>query len=294
MKQLCLHPYWPKDKTFSVPCGHCRACRIKRRTEWAARLCHEIIRHNHHALYITLTYKPSCLPPHGTLVKEHWQSLIMNIRLLYRRNVGRNNLKKISYYACGEYGGRRFRPHYHAIVFGLTMDYAEPIFNLWNKCEPQAYKCEYALGRKAMSYVAGYTCKKLRQIENQRYFDAYNVIPPFQLISQGIGKDFALNNEYLLKTGYLRVNGSDQIPPRYYRKILNFKSELYERDILDREAFTNAKYADMLNTTDVELIAQAKKRAREYVEFNNQKSENAPEKRRHRISLFDIGEEYHV
>ena len=68
--------------------------------------------------FLTLTYADEHLPPNGSLVVADLQKFIKRLRKHYAK---RNNGIKLRYYACGEYGDRYGRPHYHAIICGLSL-----------------------------------------------------------------------------------------------------------------------------------------------------------------------------
>ena len=54
---------------------------------------------------------------------DHWWLLIYKsfFKRLRKQYAKRSNGIKLRYYACGEYGDRYGRPHYHAIVCGLSL-----------------------------------------------------------------------------------------------------------------------------------------------------------------------------
>ena len=60
--------------------------------------------------FITLTYNNNNLPKYKSLVKKELQDFFKRLRKKYGEG--------IRYYACGEYGPKGKRPHYHAIIFG--------------------------------------------------------------------------------------------------------------------------------------------------------------------------------
>ena len=60
--------------------------------------------------FITLTYKDDQLPENNSLDYTHWQKFIRSLKK-------RNNGKTIRYFAVGEYGDQRGRPHFHALLF---------------------------------------------------------------------------------------------------------------------------------------------------------------------------------
>ena len=70
--------------------------------------------------FITLTYKEDQLPENNSLDYTHWQKFI---RSLKKRNKG----KTIRYFAVGEYGDQRGRPHFHALLFNHRFTDLEPL-----------------------------------------------------------------------------------------------------------------------------------------------------------------------
>lgn len=104
----------------TIPCGQCIECRKQKAREWANRILMESKYHDSN-YFLTLTYDEdhvprSVSPASGqtvlTLCPEH-------LTLFWKR------LRKAGfsfrYFAAGEYGDVTFRPHYHAIVFGLDL-----------------------------------------------------------------------------------------------------------------------------------------------------------------------------
>jgi len=69
---------------------------------------HETKSHNLN-LFLTLTYNDEHLPEGGTLVKRDLQLFMKRLRKEYGEG--------IRFFACGEYGDRNLRPHYHLILF---------------------------------------------------------------------------------------------------------------------------------------------------------------------------------
>lgn len=109
---------WEKIK---IPCGYCLGCRLDKSNAWATRIMLESKDHKKNC-FITLTYAPEHLPirkNHMTLRKKDLQDFIKRLR--YHTN------KKISYFGCGELGGRTYRPHYHLILFGWEPEDLKPI-----------------------------------------------------------------------------------------------------------------------------------------------------------------------
>lgn len=151
---------------------------------------------------------------------------------------------RIKFYACGEYGEKgglvrngvhagKFikRPHYHAIVFGLS-PYSEEdkkfIIEAWQgRCE--SWQFDRSRGIKAgiqpvcsedIGYVTGYVQKKLSGDMGKEAYGDKEV--PFSLMSKGLGLDFAIQNaDRLRKNGFTYLNGHKICLPRYYRDKLN-------------------------------------------------------------------------
>ena len=97
----------------TVPCGKCWSCRLSKSRDWAIRCVHESKMHKRNC-FITLTYNDEHLPADRSVHKEELQKFFKRLR----KRLGH----KIRYFACGEYGTKNLRPHYHAIIFGTDFD----------------------------------------------------------------------------------------------------------------------------------------------------------------------------
>lgn len=230
-KNLCKKPVYLKQLGHRVPCGHCRACRLRLRSEWSLRMVHELDSHRHLALFVTLTYDNDHLPSDGSLK-------VRDIQLFYKRLRKALGPVKIKHYTCGEYGPRTMRPHYHAIIFGLNMSHAQLVFDAWGKCKKPGFKCYQVLNRRMLGYVSGYTAKKLGSHFNQKWIKDHGLLPPYQQQSTGIGAEWCDANRHIMADGYLTnpIDPRDRvIPPRYYRKRLGLGAELYAPLIQEKE-----------------------------------------------------------
>ena len=106
----------PKDASIGghpisqveVPCGYCVGCRIDRSRAWAIRCVHEASLHDLNC-FVTLTY--AVAPKNNSLVKKDLQDFWKRLR----KSIFPLTLR---YFACGEYGSKGDRPHYHACIFG--------------------------------------------------------------------------------------------------------------------------------------------------------------------------------
>ncbi|QCQ84888.1 replication initiator protein [Blackfly microvirus SF02] len=145
-----------------VPCSKCVGCMMVRRRQWAVRCMHEKRMHSASA-FVTLTYDDDHLPPGGFLVKRDLQLFMKRLRK--QRPTG------LRFFACGEYGERTLRPHFHVLL--LNTDFADGRFykasasgsdlftsrelsSLW----PDGH-CDFgAVTFGSAAYVAGYVMKK--------------------------------------------------------------------------------------------------------------------------------------
>lgn len=144
MRIVCKAPYISKDGII-CPCGKCVSCLINKRKKWVLRMVIEAKAHQHN-VFLTLTYKD--MPDGGNLVPTHLEK--------YWKRLRKAGLK-FRYFACGEYGGRFQRPHYHAILFGVSMKSEKLLSDCWGL--GYIYLKEAKL--EMMEYVAGYVTKKL-------------------------------------------------------------------------------------------------------------------------------------
>lgn len=160
------------------PCGQCLPCRINKRRLWTHRLMLESYAHSS-SIFVTLTYDPEHLPLGGTLVKKDLQLFFKRLRYYVSSSVGS---QKLRYYACGEYGPQTCRPHYHAIIFGLSVLDRPIVEASWSFGLCHVGECN----RHSIQYVAGYVTKKFIKKD-----DPYGRQQEFVLMSRrpGLGTD---------------------------------------------------------------------------------------------------------
>lgn len=217
----CTSPVWLKEKGLYVPCNHCVNCRIAYKREWAVRLMNEV-ETCQKACFITLTYNDDNLPLDRSLHKDVLQKFFKRLRKKCFPT-------KIKYYACGEYGSefKSFRPHFHAIVFGVNCREMSLILSdVWTlgftNIQPVFYD--------SCAYVTGYVMKKYNGDKAKEVYGEKEV--PFRLSSQGLGKDYALKNrEQIEKNLGIKVAGKNKGFPKYYQS-LYIKNDLESNDDL--------------------------------------------------------------
>lgn len=99
-----------------LPCGNCLQCRIAKRRDLTVQQILEASMHQWN-WFLTLTYDEEHLPANGSLVKEHLSAFCESMR-----HYCKSRNEKFRFFACGEYGDKYGRPHYHLSVFGLSPD----------------------------------------------------------------------------------------------------------------------------------------------------------------------------
>lgn len=206
------------------PCGSCLSCRINKASEWALRLVHEQAYYDK-SCFITLTYDNEHLPKNYSVQKRH----LTNFFKLLRYYSEKQN-RKIKYFGVGEYGEDNYRPHYHAIIFGI--DFTENKVNSDNLITEGIIKQAWSNGQihigtvthESAQYVAGYMLKS-QQIMGKKgilYYAETNREPPFKLSSQGIGLRFAqAEKDNIQKNNYIPFKKEKKPIPVYYRKKLD-------------------------------------------------------------------------
>lgn len=198
---VCFSPVYIAN-VGEVGCGKCRACRVSRTREWAVRLLHEQTQWDK-AVFLTLTYD-ELNRPEG-LVKNHLVNYFKRLR---------RDGAVFKYFACGEYGDKYGRPHYHAILFGVGMR-DKRLKENW----PFGFIKTGSCTVDSCMYVAGYLQKKLSGLKGKLAYG--DRLPPFAVMSKGLGLAWMESNQAMLvdKVG-LTLNGKPMSLPRYYRKKL--------------------------------------------------------------------------
>lgn len=234
----CLHPFYVNG--FYAPCGKCAYCLKKRKSDWTTRCTHELVSSDF-GYFITLTYDPEHIPDKYSLNKKHLQDFWKRFRY-YLKDVE----YKIKYFACGEYGPKTHRPHYHAAVFFKSkLEGASPLLSAKDFSDRRAIQAHivsliiksWSLGHAEISelnqqrvgYTVGYCQKKL--FDKRAY--SGSVQRPFQIQSLGIGKSHCLANATRYRTNpFVRLGGYIKALPRYYRKLLSISRDTLRDNLI--------------------------------------------------------------
>lgn len=141
-----------------VPCGKCEACKLANSRMWSERCMIEAKQYDHNA-FITLTYGEYC-PVEPT--KEAFADFMKRLRL----ELGPG----IRFFACGEFGEKTHRPHYHAILFNCDFPDKELLSDkdgvktytskILRACWPYGIHLIGEVTPESCAYVARYCMKK--------------------------------------------------------------------------------------------------------------------------------------
>lgn len=160
----------PLDSRFwLIPCNKCEGCRLSKSQDWATRA---YLQHKLYpvGIFLTLTYNNKHLPKNRTLVKKDLQNFFKRLR--------NHTNKHISYLACGEYGPKTIRPHYHCAIYNYKptdlktykMNHTEDMLytsktveRIWGK----GYVIIGELSYESTAYIARYVVKKAFGITNE-------------------------------------------------------------------------------------------------------------------------------
>lgn len=203
---LCRSPLFIPSASGIVPCGQCQTCRINRRNKKTGRFQLESRMHEH-SLFVTLTFDDAHLPTTlyhhktGEVIADHpggcvdirtVQLFNKKLKSNVRRKQGRDMANAIRFFACGEYGDKNGRPHYHFVIWNLPYKYREHIFNAWTDpstreplCDPD--RLDIQVPRSAHDvgqYISHYVMKN-GTFDHNKLVDGRP--PAFFTSSQGIG-----------------------------------------------------------------------------------------------------------
>lgn len=274
---------WPKrtqrrglrdqsNDDLALPCGTCIGCKSARATQWAHRCEHEASYHTDN-IFLNLTYDDENLPHAGHLDPRALCLFIKRLRKSAQctdNHMRTDEHQRIRYFACGEYGERNHRPHYHAIIFGCTFTdrytvgagkRGEPLYesdtlhSLWTAGLARFGDATPA----AANYIAQYTLKKQRRSrrddETEGYADEDGVwIPkpePFLRMSlkPGIGVHWLTQYGNDLVHGYLVQNGQKHAIPRAYKTKLQ-KTDSGLAETIEHNAYLHRRESPTDNSPE--------------------------------------------
>lgn len=279
-----------------LPCGQCIECRLNRSRRWADRCMLELGYHES-SYFLTLTYDNDHIPKNpvfdeetgeiyaenATLVKRDLQLFMKNLRRQYEY---RGYTNKLRYFACGEYGSKTKRPHFHLIVFGLKLDdlvlykrnfNGDNLYNsafiskIWDK----GFCVVGDVTWQSCAYVARYIMKKHIGKDND-FYERYNIEPEFTLMSRkpGIARQYYdEHKDELFYQDFVSIptkDGGKQIyPPPYFEKL--FEDDFPENEVVERKEKRKQAKIDSINL-------QLEKTDKNYVDYLKTKEYNLDSK----------------
>lgn len=222
-----------------VPCGRCIGCRLERSRQWAIRCSHEMQMHERN-IFVTFTYRDDQLTyggaSHAILIPRHLTLFWKRLRKQYGSD--------IRYFACGEYGDKSNRPHYHAIIFGH--DFEDKVYHSTKNHNVlyTSHNLDYLWSHgtcligdatfESAAYVARYVLKK-RLGDTAETYEQEGITPEFVRMSRrpGIGSNWldkyesdVYPNDFVITRNGLKIK-----PPKYYNSKYELTHPLIMEDI---------------------------------------------------------------
>lgn len=241
-----------QDEPVEVPCGKCDICIAKAAREWGTRAYYESKGHEQNC-FLTLTYDDRNYPKDGKLDKRELQRFTKRLRKVTG--------VPIRYLACGEYGEKTERAHYHMVVFGSDLRggavdvgdwYFSPVVrDTWGLGNIHTTSLEPG----ACYYVAGYTQKKGGKGHEFRLASRR---PP-------LGRQAACQFKEDFRKGYITIDGKLVPVPKAFRE-------------WDEEVDRWCK--------DAKLNADAERKQRDWFGFWDAKPDNVKKVENHRHEVW--------
>lgn len=217
---MCVTPYFHPRFKILCPCRKCLPCVINRKRTWTTRAIFELMAHNF-STFLTLTYDDD----HNT------GSLSSRDLTLFWKKMRKKGCK-FRYFACGEYGEKSYRPHYHAIIYGEDSAIVE---HYAQQCWDKGFIYSVPATPETAGYVAGYVTKKMA---DRSELLKLGLEPEFIRCSKGIGKFILpiLLNYSNLQGEFdiihkIKIGGKDYPLPDYLRSKL--RELVYDKEYIE-------------------------------------------------------------
>jgi hypothetical protein len=171
------------------------------------------------ALFVTLTYDTKYVP----ISENGFMTLDKSAVQLFMKRLRKDSDRKLKYYAIGEYGGKRHRPHYHLILFNAD---PEKVEKAWSYYTPGGRRS--SLGNVYIGTVTGasigYVLKYMQKLPRKKQHERDDRIKEFSLMSKGLGANYVTDamkkwhSNSLLERNYVPMLDNKKIAmPRYYK-----------------------------------------------------------------------------
>lgn len=255
----------PFYRNFTVPCGVCFGCRIENARHWSLRMMHET-RYHEKNYFITLTYNDASLPTDADLNYKHLQDFFKRARHEFQTLA-----KPFKYFACGEYGDKTLRPHYHFAGFDFSIPDLRPFKNtrtgwyytsdalsdVWG----HGHCIVGSLTWFSAAYIARYVTKKMngKNVRDRPHDPETGEIFPYTIErafqSKGLGLPFYLEHqEEIWNLDACLFNKYLVKPPRYYFKQLQAADPDRALAVMARRQADKEQYYHLDEARDKELL----------------------------------------
>lgn len=244
---------------LAIKCGQCIGCRLAKTRDWAIRCMHESQMWKSNS-FLTLTYDNKNLPKNRGVDLREWQLFAKRLR----EKVG-----PFRFMACGEYGDKNQRPHYHAIVFGqdfakdrkqrpgnrvLPLWESDVLSGVWGK----GYCTIGSVDFDSAAYVASYVMKKRNAGKSGKFDDHYErlnkhtgevwtVKPEFGTMSKkpGLGSTWwAKYGSEVYPDDFVVMKGMKFRPPAFYDKKMEKEDPYLAEQVAERRKLAACVQAD--------------------------------------------------
>lgn len=276
---MCNNVWYDKNRfdfihrrLYPLPCGYCQGCKIDRTATWFHRLTAEFVSRPSAFLTCTyddyhLSYRPGSLRP--TVEQTRFQHSVTSFRLKLRSysSLPKGVSRDFKVFAVSEYGDKTFRPHVHALIFGIDWLQGKNLLkHFWT-----AGHCDVRpIMKGGIRYVLKYletACSPAYR--DYLYFDV-GVDAPFTYISRGIGSSFYYAHASdIASLGMIKL-GSRFIPvPAYWKnKMLTYSKENLSRIDVNRRSY-QLYCADFARNLGFNSYDDYMRQARVAAELNN-------------------------
>lgn len=287
--ELIPDPDW---EVIEAPCGQCIGCRLDYSRQWAIRITKEAEQWPQ-SWFVTLTYDQENLPWVDTvntetgelvlgnpLFPKHLTKFMKDLRDHWRYHYNHQNIR---FFACGEYGEKYQRPHYHICLLNMPIpeELLEAAGN--NELGDTYYNCPTiekiwgkgivklgALTWQSAAYVARYIVKKQKGQGSDAWYKSRGQIPEFTRMSRkpGIGREwFEQHKEEIYKNDEIflpKRNGAIRLKPAaYYDRLYDLEQPEQMQKIKEtrKQKAVKARRLKLAKTTDniEEIVAKAER-----------------------------------
>ena len=287
-------------ETEEVPCGKCLGCRLEYSRKWAVRCMLEAKQYEHNA-FITLTYDKNNvkwvtgvnrdtgeIEPVTTLVPDDLTKFMKDLRRYYKYHYNHDNIR---FYACGEYGSKTHRAHFHIIAFNLPIFdkekyfinaggeqvyISQTLFEIWQK------KGRVTIGDvtwNSAAYVARYVMKKIKGPDSEETYKKLGIVPEFVRMSRKPGiawQYYDENKDKIYECDEIIFTNKDgkgeKIKPcKYYDRLYDLENPEFMQALKQKRKL-EAEYSMALQLGRTSLSKK------EYLEMKEQKKQKQIEK----------------